>query len=354
MVNSLGRATSNVTIEYLQNAFEWYLIDIALGTPPQNFTVLFDTGSEYLWVTDSRCKNSSDEGVEDTSCPREPVPGYTRRTFNDTASTTLNETGQNKLFCYGAGCVSGRFAVDVFSTGGVQVDNMTTVLVDAMRHDPGRRLPVTPIDGVFGAYLKETTNEGFPTSVQYVLREIDQRLFTIALSGHVGQKAGSGGGFITYGALDDVNCAKDWKYVDVDDSWSSWNVLLDGVSYGSSKITGQIFAKLDTGNPHLDIPSSLVDQIASNAKAEYDEIFRVYIIDCNAKELPDIVFTIGGHKYPIPSKDYILDLELKPGKCVLNLGRTGGGVGIGDPFYRTFCTSYDYAKKRVGFAKSLI
>ncbi|KAH7687757.1 aspartic protease [Aphelenchoides avenae] len=203
-----------------------------------------------------------------------------------------------------------------------------------MRHDPGRKLPVTPIDGVFGAYLKETTNEGFPTSIQYVLREIDRQLFTIALSGHVGQKAGSGGGFVTYEALDDVNCAKDWNYVDVDDSWLSWNVLLDGVSYGSSEITGRLFAILDTENPHLDIPSSFVDKIASDAKAEYAESLRVYVVDCNAKGLPDI-------------------LELKPGNCVLNLGKTGGGIGIGDPFYRTFCTSYDYAKKRIGFAKCL-
>ncbi|KAH7706778.1 aspartic protease [Aphelenchoides avenae] len=80
----------------------------------------------------------------------------------------------------------------------------------------------------------------------------------------------------------------------------------------------------------------------------------VYVVDCDVKGLPDIVFTIGGHEYPVPSKEYIIDIELQPGKCVLNFADKGDSVGIGDPFYRTFCTSYDYAKKRVGFAKSLI
>ncbi|KAH7710062.1 Protein ASP-1 protein6 [Aphelenchoides avenae] len=109
-----------------------------------------------------------------------------------------------------------------------------------------------------------------------------------------------------------------------------------------------------TENPRLGIPSDLLNKTASDAKAIYDDKWDVYVVDCDVKGLPDIVFTIGGHEYPIQSKEYIIDIELQPGKCVLYLNDEGNGVSIGDPFYRTFCTSYDYAKKHVGFAKSLI
>ncbi|KAH7701193.1 hypothetical protein AAVH_31676, partial [Aphelenchoides avenae] len=51
-------------------------------------------------------------------------------------------------------------------------------------------------------------------------------------------------------------------------------------------------------------------------------------------------------------------VQYKPGRCVLNFVNgdddDDGPFKFGDPFYRTYCTSFDVGQQKIGFAKSLI
>ncbi|RCN33183.1 eukaryotic aspartyl protease [Ancylostoma caninum] len=72
---------------------------------------------------------------------------------------------------------------------------------------------------------------------------------------------------------------------------------------------------------------------------------------------PDLVFTINGVKYNVPSVEYVLDLGLGNGKCALTFfGMNAGGFGpawiLGDTWIRTYCNIYDIGQKRIGFAKA--
>lgn len=76
-----GDAPSVVISDY-QNA-EYYG-QITVGTPPQTFSVIFDTGSSNLWIPSSKC----------TNCGFHPL-------YNDASSTSYVANGSIFKIQYG-------------------------------------------------------------------------------------------------------------------------------------------------------------------------------------------------------------------------------------------------------------
>uniref|UniRef100_A0A183BZA7 Peptidase A1 domain-containing protein n=1 Tax=Globodera pallida TaxID=36090 RepID=A0A183BZA7_GLOPA len=74
-----------------------YFGPILIGAPPQQFHVLFDTGSSNLWVP---CK-----GCNDTAC-------LVHRQFNCANSTGCQTVGQSFHIAYGTGSASGVLLQD--------------------------------------------------------------------------------------------------------------------------------------------------------------------------------------------------------------------------------------------------
>ncbi|KAH7715431.1 ASP-1 protein [Aphelenchoides avenae] len=316
----------------------------------QHFNVWFSTGWSEFWVTDSGCMLYRLGQAPFAPCPAEPQPGYKRAFFNESASSTLKKANRGRAELYYA---NGWLATDVFQLGGLKIENMSVVLADRLSDDfdpEFRALKNWPIDGILGlgpGAPWDNTGE-WASPLQQIIPTLDKPMFTFALSGHQDQKAGTGAGFLTYGALDTVNCAKDWHYVDAasddddDDEFGTWRTFID---------------EFNTGSGGLQLPGGLITQIVKAARAEYDFPTDLYLCSCNVK-LPDIVVTIGGRNYSMPSSEYVLDIQYKPGKCVLNLssgdGDDDGPFSFGDPFYRAYCTSFDVGQQKIGFAKSLI
>ena len=71
---------------------------IYIGSNQQPFEMIFDTGSNWLWVDSDECLN----------CP------YGMPRFKDEQSTTyeLDELGQNTYLYYGTGQVKGDISMD--------------------------------------------------------------------------------------------------------------------------------------------------------------------------------------------------------------------------------------------------
>ncbi|KAK5974874.1 putative phage head-tail adaptor [Trichostrongylus colubriformis] len=110
----------------------------------------------------------------------------------------------------------------------------------------------------------------------------------------------------------------------------------------------------DTGTSLIGAPSAVVEDIAKNTGAMYDEQYDAYFIDCNAQPSLDLV--IGQNSYHIEGKNLVVPAG--DGRCMLSLfGMSSHGFGpawiLGDPFIRQFCQIHDVVKKQIGFAPSL-
>ncbi|KAI8969274.1 aspartic peptidase domain-containing protein [Mycotypha africana] len=84
-----------------------YLVDISVGTPPQNFSVTLDTGSADLWIPGKFCPK--------TECPN--------NLFDEAKSSTFKDLGQSFGLTYGIGSVNGTYVTDTVSISGATVQN---------------------------------------------------------------------------------------------------------------------------------------------------------------------------------------------------------------------------------------
>lgn len=94
-----AKKTENVIIKDYSNA--QYYGTVEIGSPPQKFTVIFDTGSSNLWVPKVNCKN----------CGYWFINGGKSK-YDDTLSSTFMKDGSDFHIQYGSGDVRGYFSID--------------------------------------------------------------------------------------------------------------------------------------------------------------------------------------------------------------------------------------------------
>lgn len=86
-----------------------YKGEISLGTPPQKFKVLFDTGSSNFWIPSVKCS--------DRAC-------LSHERFNSSRSETYREDGTPFSIQYGTGSMEGIFSRDTLRIGNYEIKDM--------------------------------------------------------------------------------------------------------------------------------------------------------------------------------------------------------------------------------------
>ncbi|KAK6796486.1 hypothetical protein RDI58_004187 [Solanum bulbocastanum] len=137
-----------------------YFGEIGVGTPPQKFTVIFDTGSSNLWVPSSKCYFS--------------VPCFFHAKYKSSLSSTYKKNGESAAIQYGSGAISGFFSEDNVKVGDLVVTDQE--FIEATR-EPSVTFLVAKFDGILGLGFQEIS-VGNAVPVWYV----DDALFPLFLS----------------------------------------------------------------------------------------------------------------------------------------------------------------------------
>ncbi|KAK0406358.1 hypothetical protein QR680_018525 [Steinernema hermaphroditum] len=353
-----------------------YLGNITIGTPPQPFLVVLDTGSANLWIPDSSCGQGSSNNncpdycsdpsfcniICDPSCcsqsSRRAVFANacaSKHKFDSSKSSTYKKNGQSWTIGYGDGSqVNGFLGQDTVSFGSGNPANQLTVpnTVVGQATSLNQNFVSDPTDGILGLGFTSLAVDGVvPPFINAVNQKlVDQPIFTVWMEDR-GDQTGVYGGIFTYGDLDTQHCGPVVAYQPLS-SATYFQFRMDGAAAGSYSSQQGWDVISDTGTSFVGGPQDVVDALAQAVGAQ--QVDGGYTIDCNGQS-PDIVLTIGGKKYGISRKNYAV--QVAPGQCEFGffpMGSDGYGPAwiLGDTFIREWCQVYDVGQQRIGFAKA--
>ena len=343
---SLGGGVSQIPLKFsipLNGYLSQYVGEISIGTPPQTFTVLFDTGSCNTWVFSSEC--------ETITCTR-------HRRFDPRISNTYRHNGTELSVRYGSGDIQSIYGRDDFMLGNVLVRDQTFAQVYSTR---GSTFLTSILDGIVGLALPKMSVASVSPLFDTMMRNklLPKDMFAVYLSRELnGTKSallmGSDG---SDEERDLYHPPLRWSKVQ---SELYWEVKIDAI-YVGNKDTGicgitygkECVAAVDTGTSLLAAPSRDVRALHENLFVDPDCV--------DVDRLPSLTFSLAGDvNVTLRPADYVLRATRHNNQDVCFAGVMPMDVPpprgplwvFGDVFLRAFFTVFDRENMRIGFARS--
>lgn len=310
--------------------FEYYG-EIKIGTPPQSFLVIMDTGSSNLWVPSSDCSDPACKG---------------KNKYYSNHSSTYTANGKPITIHYGTGSMKGSLVQDNVSVGGALVKNQVFAEATSL----AAFFVGSPFDGILGLAYQSISADNVPTWFDNAVSQnvVSQGVFSFYLDSSSGDNSST----LTLGGTNSKYYTGKITYHTLYKERENYYTLqFDSISVGTNKISlgcSSCLSIIDSGTSVIVGPTDSVTKILSyiNLKSDCSDV----------KDLPDVTITINQTAYAIPSSIYVVQQKTILGKTTCQVAIQGAKTTewiFGDTFIRAWYSVFDHDGKQVGFAKSI-
>lgn len=319
-----------------------YYGSIEIGTPAQEFTVIFDTGSSNLWVPSSKC-------------PFTNIACLLHHKYKASSSSTYKGDGRAFNITYGSGSMAGFVSKDKVCIAGVCANGQEFAEATSL---PGITFVAAKFDGILGMAFPEISVDHLKPVFNTMVDEgaISEPVFAFYLNRN---PLAAIGGEMTLGGMDTRHYSEPITWAQVTRK-GYWQFKMDEIRVGGAKVCeGGCQAIADTGTSLIAGPTADVEKIQKAIGAT--PLMRgEYMVDCSKMgTMPNISMVIQGRKFDLRPEDYVLKVSALGHSICLSgfMGmdfppRIGPLWIVGDVFIGRYYTVFDFGKNRVGFAYS--
>jgi len=356
----------------LVDFYQYALIgNVSVGTPAQNFSLMFDIWSSDMSLVDVSATFDTEYCDSNSGCSDETNALDLKNTYNSSASSTASTTSKKFRGSFEPGD-KGKITKDTVTIGGVttniQFGDLTQV---------GYYLDLLPIDGTVGISAVKSTNK-----IDNVLNQLVSSLSSPVFTLHVNRSLVDGSIWpntdaeIAFGTKSLPQCnSANWATISlIKPPLAGLGVAnATSVTIASPGVDGPCNnAVVQTSHPIMVVDFFVMTQVSVQAMevfkkasgATYNTTWGWYTIDCTQLDtLPSVVIGLDdGNNITLTARDYTLDLMSSYGACFLfvrgtydegDLGNQRSPILLGQNWLNRHCVSYDISANTLSYTDAV-
>ncbi|VDM95400.1 unnamed protein product [Thelazia callipaeda] len=314
-------------------------MEIGIGTPAKNFTVLLDTVSSLFWV--------------DTIFTRQPHQFFANILANSSILSSLPSPldicrlRSSRYYGMQITAMQYKDCITIEQATGQELILPRAPFCLATSVIWNDREDYQGVNGILGLSYLSLLDRNLITKAIYDGRL--NQIITVALPKYELM----GNGILTIGAIDETLCNSENYNPEfiLPTTQKRYEFRYLMISLGNAKFSSvfRTIAYPHIRKPYIAVPHEFMQKIVQNYNAQKNETTGKYMVDCEQPFAPFKLFT-ARNTFVLDTKYFIIEHE--GGNCELAF-RTRQGVGnpvvLGIPFLQQYCTVLEPRHKRISF-----